>query len=187
VVQVKLAPQDMDMLRVKLQEELESSHNVRVSAMEGETDKWRQMFFKVRREYELCRTRFEQFSINSGNEIEAAHEQRKSEVGALERSLIKAVKEEESRENKKRGETQEEVHRMRRRLEEQVVIEEELRREISEVRAMKVKEEVEKHEYISSHQDEVADIHQRCVARPFEHPQGQPNGIFEHPVGATNT
>ena len=53
-LQLKLAPQDIDMLRIKLQEELEATHSIRVASMDQETDKWRQMFFKVRLNLELC-------------------------------------------------------------------------------------------------------------------------------------
>jgi len=162
-MQIKLQPQDMDMLRIQLQEELESGHRLRVESMEGEIDKWRQMFFRVRREYELCRTEFEQFSISSGNEIESAHEQRKEEVGALERQLVKAVKEEEERQREERGVEKEENERLRRKQEEQRVIEEELRKEISEVRSAKEREEVEKHEFITSNQSEIASLHSRCA------------------------
>lgn len=138
-LQAKLAPQDLDLLRIKLQEELESTHSARLSAIDTEVDKWRQMFFKVRREYELCRTEYEQFSINSSNDIEAAHEQRRREVESLKRALVKATKNDGKDVNQALSE---EVQKLERRLSEQAIIEEDLRREVVEVRSEKEKEEL---------------------------------------------
>jgi hypothetical protein len=39
--QAKLSPQDMDMLRIQVQEELEGPHQQRVAALEGEAEKVR--------------------------------------------------------------------------------------------------------------------------------------------------
>lgn len=56
-LQAKLVPQDLDILRAKVQEELEVPHQRRVGLLEAEVDKHRQMFFGVRREYERCKVR----------------------------------------------------------------------------------------------------------------------------------
>ncbi|GMH93222.1 hypothetical protein TrST_g7313 [Triparma strigata] len=159
-LQAKLAPQDLDLLRIKLQEELETTHAARLSAIDGEVDKWRQMFFKVRREYELCRTEYEQFTVNSSNDIEAAHEQRRAEVASLQRALVKATKNDGKDVNQALSE---EVQKLERRLSEQAVIEEDLRREVVEVRAEKEKEELARHEFVSSFQAELAEQHSRLA------------------------
>lgn len=54
-LQAKLVPQDLDMLRAKVQEGLEVPHQRRVVGLEAEVDKYRQMFFNVRREHERCK------------------------------------------------------------------------------------------------------------------------------------
>ena len=56
-LQAKLVPQDLDMLRAKVQEELEVPHQRRVALLEAEAEKHRQMFCKARREHERCRVR----------------------------------------------------------------------------------------------------------------------------------
>lgn len=54
-LQAKLVPQDLDMLRAKVQEELEVPHHRRVALLEAEVEQHRQMFCKARREHERCR------------------------------------------------------------------------------------------------------------------------------------
>ena len=48
-LQAKMAPQDLDMLRIELQRELESTHKARLSTMDDEIERWRLMFFKARK------------------------------------------------------------------------------------------------------------------------------------------
>lgn len=55
VLQAKLVPQDLDILRAKVQEELEVPHRKRVASLEVEVERHRQMLFGVRREYERCK------------------------------------------------------------------------------------------------------------------------------------
>lgn len=54
-LQAKLVPQDLDMLRAKVQEELEVPQQRRVALLEAEVEKHRQMFCKARREHERCK------------------------------------------------------------------------------------------------------------------------------------
>ena len=50
-LQAKLAPpRDLDMLRIKIQEELELPHQRKVAALEAEVGKFQEMFFNVRKE-----------------------------------------------------------------------------------------------------------------------------------------
>ena len=50
-LQAKLAPpRDLDMLRIKIQEELELPHQRKVAALETEVGKFQEMFFNVRKE-----------------------------------------------------------------------------------------------------------------------------------------
>lgn len=56
-LQAKLVPQDLDMLRAKVQEELEVPQQRRVALLEAEVERHRQMFCKARREHERCKVR----------------------------------------------------------------------------------------------------------------------------------
>ena len=57
-LQAKLVPQDLDMLRAKVQEELEVPQQRRVALLEAEVEKHRQMFCKARRDHERCKVRY---------------------------------------------------------------------------------------------------------------------------------
>jgi coiled-coil domain-containing protein 41 len=74
-VQQQMAPpRDLDLLRMKIQEELEAPHQEKVARLERETAKYREMFYNIRREHELLRTEFEQFSVDQGKREESLHE-----------------------------------------------------------------------------------------------------------------
>mmetsp|Transcript_19673 Transcript_19673/g.41150 ORF Transcript_19673/g.41150 Transcript_19673/m.41150 type:complete len:630 (-) Transcript_19673:23-1912(-) len=153
-LQAKMAPQDLDMLRIELQRELESTHKARLSTMDDEIERWRLMFFKARKEYDLIRTDYEQYQKNSTNDIESAHEQRKAEVASLQRALIKATKDDGKNINEQLAI---DVQQLQRRIDEQNIIEEDLRKEITEVRIEKQKEEVARHDFVSTFQTQIAD------------------------------
>lgn len=51
-LQAKLVPQNLDLLRIKIQEELEAPHLLKLAEMEGELRKWEALFYSVRRAYE---------------------------------------------------------------------------------------------------------------------------------------
>lgn len=61
-LQSKLVPQDLDMLRIQVQEELELPHQQKIGELEAQARSFQQMFFNVRRELERSKTEFEQFS-----------------------------------------------------------------------------------------------------------------------------
>ena len=72
-LQANLAPpRDLDLLRMKIQEELEVPHQQKVSKLSADVEKYREMFYNVRREHELLKTEFEQFTIDQGKREEAA-------------------------------------------------------------------------------------------------------------------
>ena len=105
-------------------------------------------------------SQYEQHSVNSSNDIEAAHEQRMAEVASLQRALVKATKNDGKDVNQALSE---EVQKLQRRIDEMVVIEDDLRKEVSEVRTEKEKEELARHEFVSSFQAELADQHSRLA------------------------
>ena len=70
-VQARLVPQDLDVIRIKVQEELEEPHAAKVADLEAQATADQQMFFNVRRELERCKTEFEQFSTFQGDALRA--------------------------------------------------------------------------------------------------------------------
>jgi len=58
----KFAPQDIDYIRIKVQEELEIPHKQRILAMETEVEKHRDLSFKYQRELERCKADYEAYS-----------------------------------------------------------------------------------------------------------------------------
>lgn len=59
---------------MRIQEELEVPHAEKLAAARAETEKMREMFYNIRREHELLKTEFEQFTVDQGKEAEAVHE-----------------------------------------------------------------------------------------------------------------
>ena len=77
-----------------------------------------------------------------------------SQVASLQRALVKATKNDGKDVNQ---ELSEDVQKLQRRIDEMVVIEDDLRKEVSEVRSEKEKEELARHEFVSSFQSELAE------------------------------
>lgn len=64
-LQKKFAPpKDLEQLRFKIQEELEGPHQQRVENLQDEIEKHRHFAFNLRRECEIVKTEYEQFSID---------------------------------------------------------------------------------------------------------------------------
>ncbi len=59
----KFVPQDIDYIRIKVQEELEIPHKQRILSMEEEVEKHKEMFYKVQRDLERCKADFETHSV----------------------------------------------------------------------------------------------------------------------------
>ena len=79
----KFAPQDIDYVRIKVQEELEIPHRQRLQAMEAEIQKQKDLFFALRRENERCKAEYETYSQNQQREVGAIREERDIEVQNL--------------------------------------------------------------------------------------------------------
>ncbi|ETW02788.1 hypothetical protein H310_05277 [Aphanomyces invadans] len=72
VLQKNLAPpKDLDQLRLAIQEEVELPHRQRTQALQLEIEKFREMYYTTRREFEILKTEHEQTLVNHGNEIES--------------------------------------------------------------------------------------------------------------------
>lgn len=86
-LQAKLVPQDLDMLRIQIQEELELPHQQKIAELEAQGQAFQQMFFNVRRELERNKTEFEQFAQYQASERAAVEERKGAELAALRRRL----------------------------------------------------------------------------------------------------
>ncbi|CBJ30404.1 conserved unknown protein [Ectocarpus siliculosus] len=154
-LQAKLVPQDLDMLRAKVQEELQVPHQRRVGSLEAEVERHRQMFCKARRDHERCKAEYEQYTIDQGREMEALHQQHKAEshvlkmrVQDLEASFADADRDEEGR-------------LLRRKLEEAEAVKAQLHAEMAAVRSEREAAELERHKLVLAHQSESAATHVR--------------------------
>eukprot|EP00903_Cladosiphon_okamuranus_P005510 g5490.t1 len=152
-LQAKLVPQDLDMIRAKVQEELEVPHQRRVALLEAEVEKHRHMFCKARREHERCKAEYEQYTIDQGREMEALHQQHKAEshvlkmrVQDLEASFADSARDEEGR-------------LLRRQLEEAEAVKAQLLDEMAAVRSQREAAELERHKLVLAHQTEAAATH----------------------------
>ncbi|KAJ1447091.1 hypothetical protein M885DRAFT_544020 [Pelagophyceae sp. CCMP2097] len=86
-LQARLVPQDLDMLRIQVQEELELPHQSKVAELEGQLQAFQQMFFNVRRELERSKTEFDQYSQYHEAESRAAADRHAAEADSLRRRL----------------------------------------------------------------------------------------------------
>ncbi len=149
-LQAQIVPQDLDLLRSQVAEELESQHRRKVERLESEVEKQRQMFFNVRREYERCKVEYEQYTIDQSKELQSLESARhadahalKMKISELENSLADLSRDEEAR-------------RLGRLLEEARSREATLREELNSVRKGKEKCEISKHETALEYQQSVA-------------------------------
>ena len=85
----KFAPQDLDFIRIKVQEELEIPHKQRVQAMEAEVQKHKDSFFAMRRELETAKAGYEAYSINQANEVRAIREEHEAVQTVLREQIAR--------------------------------------------------------------------------------------------------
>ncbi len=149
-LQAQMVPQDLDLLRSQIAEDLESQHRVKVERLESEVEMQRQMFFSVRREYERCKAEYEQYTIDQSKELQSVESARnagthtlKAKISELETSLIAVEHGAESR-------------HLVRMLEEAKSREATLREELNSVRKVKEKCELAKHEASLEYQKSTA-------------------------------
>ncbi|RHY48671.1 hypothetical protein DYB38_009964 [Aphanomyces astaci] len=65
VLQKNLAPpKDLDQLRLAIQDEVELPHRQRTQGLQLEIDKYREMYYSVRRDFEILKTEHDQTIIN---------------------------------------------------------------------------------------------------------------------------
>ncbi|RLN26466.1 hypothetical protein BBJ28_00012864 [Nothophytophthora sp. Chile5] len=64
-LQKKFAPpRDLEQLRIKIQEEMEGPYQQRIESLQDEVERHRQLSFDLRREFEVLKAEYEQFSID---------------------------------------------------------------------------------------------------------------------------
>jgi chromosome segregation ATPase len=85
----KFAPQDIDFIRIKLQEELEIPHKHRIQGMENEVEAVRQQYFSIKRELDRCRAEFDAYSNNQKIEATSIINEKEEIIAALRGELDK--------------------------------------------------------------------------------------------------
>ena len=88
----QFAPQDLEMIRVKVQQELEVPHKQRIQAMEQEVQKHKDSFFSMKRELETAKAEYESYSINQAREVQSIRDEHES-VQAVLREQISRLQE----------------------------------------------------------------------------------------------
>ena len=84
----KFAPQDIDFIRIKVQEELEIPHKQRLTAMEAEVQKHKENYFSLRRELEASKAEYETYSQNQQREVQAIRDENDSVVCILREQMV---------------------------------------------------------------------------------------------------
>lgn len=87
-LQAQLVPQDLDMLRIQIQEELEVPHKQRLGEIEGEVQKWETLYYSVRRVYEKEKTENDLFKEQVKAAIDSDRAVFEAEVKSLEGQLL---------------------------------------------------------------------------------------------------
>ena len=88
----QFAPQDLEMIRVKVQQELEVPHKQRLQAMEMEVQRHKDSYFSMKRELETAKAEYESYSINQAREVQSIREEHES-VQAVLREQINRLQE----------------------------------------------------------------------------------------------
>ena len=87
-VRDKFVPQDIDYIRIKVQEELEIPHKARIQSMEAELEKSKEAYYLVRRELERCKSEFESYSQNQKRFMSAQQDEYEAVVQSMRQSII---------------------------------------------------------------------------------------------------
>jgi len=88
----KFAPQDIDYIRIKVQEELETPHRQRLQAMEEEVARHKENYFVMKRELESAKAAYEAYSQNQSRDVAAVREECES-VAIILREQIARLQE----------------------------------------------------------------------------------------------
>ena len=80
----KFAPQDVDIIRIKVQEEMEIPHKQRILAMEQEVEKQKESAFQTQRELERCKADFETHSQLQAQAAAVALEEHEASMNELQ-------------------------------------------------------------------------------------------------------
>ncbi|KAI8813820.1 hypothetical protein BJ742DRAFT_787576 [Cladochytrium replicatum] len=82
-----LDQKDIDVLRMRIAEELESSQEKRWTALKHETEKYRDMFYRLRRELELLKTEYDKMVAEQETVVKEQNLVHQDEIRAMESSL----------------------------------------------------------------------------------------------------
>ena len=85
----KFIPQDIDYVRIKVQEELEIPHKQQVLALEAEIERQKDLYYSVRRESERYKADYEFFAQSQQREVNAMRAEHEKELLALRDQLTR--------------------------------------------------------------------------------------------------
>jgi hypothetical protein len=85
----KFAPQDLDYIRIKVQEELEIPHRQRLQAMESEVAKHKENYFAMKRELESSKAAYEAYSQIQSRDVASIREEHESVALILREQIAK--------------------------------------------------------------------------------------------------
>lgn len=85
----KFAPQDIDYIRIKVQEELEIPHRQRLHAMEEEVARHKENYFVMKRELESAKAAYEAYSNNQSRDVAAIREEHESVATILREQIAR--------------------------------------------------------------------------------------------------
>ena len=85
----KFIPQDIDYVRIKVQEELEIPHKQQVLALEAEIERQKDLYYSVRRESERYKADYEFFAQSQQREVNAMRAEHEKELLTLRDQLTR--------------------------------------------------------------------------------------------------
>lgn len=83
----KFAPQDLDYIRIKVQEELEVPHRQRLATLESDIEKHKEMYFSTKRELERCKVEIDTMRSIHERELCAVEDESRQSIAALRRQV----------------------------------------------------------------------------------------------------
>ena len=83
----KYTPQDIEYIRIQVQEELEVGHKQKVQSLESELEKQKEQFFSSRRELERSKMEFETVSQNQKREMQSQRDDMDATIQSLRRQI----------------------------------------------------------------------------------------------------
>ena len=102
----KFIPQDIDYVRIKVQEELEIPHKQQLMALESEIERQKDLYYSVRRESERYKADYEFFAQSQQREVNAIRTEHEREMSVLRDQLTRLQSKDDAGERDEKLRTQ---------------------------------------------------------------------------------